>query len=159
MRIAKIIVGLILAAVTLPAPAQQGAAIGKVGTIYVRESRDLYYEKKIVRRPEGKELWAEIRLPEQMQDGTRGELAKLPPNAVIERGDLVEIRVAASIPQGLPLLADVTRVTTIVAKSDTLQAMVFGLPGARPAQALSVEAQACTGFFPTAVASAAAYTR
>ena len=159
MRIVKIIVGLVLAAVTMPAPAQQNAAIGKVETIYVRESKDLYYEKKIVRRPEGKQLWAEIRLPGQIQDGTRGELAQLPANAVIERGDLVEIRVAESMPQGLPLLADVTRVTTLVAKNDTLQAMVFGLPGARPTQGLFMEAQACTGMFPTAVASAAAYTK
>ena len=164
MRIVKIIVGLVLAAVTLPAPAQENAAgshtlVGKVETIYVREARDLFYEKKLLRKTDGKQLWAEIRFADQLPDGSRGELAQLPANAAIERGDLVEIRVAGMMPRGLPLLPEVTHVTSLVAKNDTLQAMVFGLPNARPMKGVLVEAQACSSPFPTSVASAAAYTR
>ena len=164
MRIDKIIAGLVFAAVTLPALAQQTAAngdtlVGKIETIFVREARALYYEKKLLRKTDGKELWAEIRFAHQLQDGSRGELAQLPANSALERGDLVEIRVADMMPPGLPLLPDVTRVTSLVAKSDTLQAMLFGLPNARPRKGMLMEAQACITTFPTYVASATANIR
>ena len=164
MRIDKIIAGLVFAAVTLPAAAQQTPAngntlIGKVETIYVREARDLFYEKKLLHKIDGKELWAEIRSAAQMQNGASGELAQLPATVTIARGDLVEIRVAGMMPRGLPLLPEVTHVTSLVAKNDTMQAMLFGLPDARPMKGVLVEAQACSSPFPTYLASAAANPR
>ena len=147
MKFVYFVAGLPLALLAAPALAQQDDAgnkslIGKVETVYVREARGLYFEKKLVRRAEGKELWAEIRLPQPSSGGSSSELARLPADVAIETGDLVETRIVEPMPQNRALL-EVNQVIKVVAKHDTLPALLFGLFNPRPIPGFHSEALAC----------------
>jgi hypothetical protein len=147
MKFVCFVAGLPLALLAAPALAQQDDAgskslIGKVETVYVREARGLYFEKKLVRRTEGKELWAEIRLPQPSGGGSSSELARLPTDVAIETGDLVETEIVDPMPRNRALF-EVNQVTKVVAKHNTLPAMLFGLSNPRPIPGFHAEALAC----------------
>jgi hypothetical protein len=167
MKLDHFVCGIVLAAATSAALAQQAVATGRVETVYVRESRNLFIEKKLLKRSENKELWAEVRIENPLSKEYVTELAKLPDAMAVDRGDLVETAISEStllgvaqfapvkpfaVSAGLMPFPEVNRVTALVAKHDTLRAMLFGLNNSRPRGNLGVEAQACTEVMPTALA-------
>ncbi len=148
MRIDRIVMGLLFASIAAAASARQNDAdgntvTGRIETIYVRESHRFFIERKLVRRTEGKELWAEVRFERLSQDDPVSELALLPANTGIEREDLVETRLAEPVPLIRGTLPEVSRVIKLVAKHDTLQAMLFGLSSPRRMQGLFAQAGMC----------------
>jgi hypothetical protein len=161
MKLEYIVCGFLFAAVASPVVAQQsatansGAMTGRIETVYVRESRNFFIEKKLLKRPSEKDLWAEVRVENPGHTEYVTELAKLPENVSIERGDLVEAVITEPAPQssaqfarnnagGLAPFPEVNRVTALLAKRDTLRAMLFGL-NKRPKlqQETAFEALAC----------------
>lgn len=176
MRLKQNVMGLLLTAFIASALAQDNSArgnsvTGRVETVFVRESRNLFIEKKLIRQSAQKELWAEVRVESPASNEYVTELARLPENLLVERGDLVETLMADStlsglsqfsspglyaISGGLAPLPDVNRVTMLVARRDTLRAMLFGIYNPRPSRGLYTEAQACTGPGSTALAYFAA---
>lgn len=147
MKLVHMVPGFALALLAAPVAAQQhgatnGNLIGKVETVYVREGRGVYFEKKLMRRTEGRELWADVRLPRPASGAASSELARLPANAAIETGDLVETKIVDPMPQNRELFA-VNQVLKVVAKHDTLPAMLFGLSEPSPARDFPAEALAC----------------
>jgi len=161
MRLNKIIAGLLVTGAAASALAQSDgvkgdAVIGKVNTVYVLEAKGLYIEKKLLRKTENKEVWVDIRLATSIPGEPTGELFQVPADIAIERGDLVATRVGDLTPRIMGLLPEVSRVTLLVAKHDTLMAMAFGLSNSRRPQGLHANAQAC--WSPTRVADAGAYS-
>ena len=149
MRPEQLILGLLIAGAAAPASARGNdvsgdAVIGKVETVFICESKGLYFEKKLLRNTRGKELWAEIRFANSFPDDPDRELYKLPENTTIERGDLVATRNADPMPSVMKLLPEVSRVTQLIAKHDTLMAMSFGLSNSRPMKGLTVQAAMCS---------------
>ena len=124
MNINKILAGLVMAGAAATALAQDGA-VGKVDTIYVREAKGLFIEKKLVRNNPSKDLWVNVRL---VTGEAASELYKVPAELAIERGDLVAMRDGDPTPASMNLLPIDNKVTQLVARSDTLQAMLFGIP-------------------------------
>jgi hypothetical protein len=173
MKLEQIASGLLLAALAASAPAQSvdGSHLtGQVERIYVRESRNLFIEKKLVRKPEQRELWAEVRIENPLRGEYVTELAQLPENVNIEHGDLVDTRITDAtllgvaqfspptfyaVPSGPAPLPEVNRVTALLAKHDTLRAMLFGLNNPARRQSLVAEAQTCLFVKPTAIAYSA----
>jgi hypothetical protein len=172
MKLAQNVMKLFLATFTASALAQGISAngnsvTGRVETVFVRESRNLFIEKKLLRPAAQKELWAEVRIASPARHEYVNELARLPENLLVERGDLVETLIADStlsgasqfaspglyaFSGGVAPLPEVNRVTMLVAKRDTLRAMLFGLYNPPPSRGLYTEAQACTGPGSTALA-------
>ena len=129
----KWVIGLVVAGAVSAACAESGEAtthgvIGKVGTVYVSEARGLYIEKKLLKKIENKELWADVRFENSRPDDTNYEMFKLPPEATIEPGDLVNTKTGDNSALAFKLLPDPNKITQLVAKRDTLMAMTFGLP-------------------------------
>ena len=160
MKLDYIVWGFLLAAGASPVLAQQsatansGAMTGRIETVYVRESRNFFIEKKLFKRPSEKDLWAEVRVENPARTEYVTELAKLPENVSIERGDLVEALItepalqgsaqyARNIAGGIAPFPEVNRVTALLAKRDTLRAMLFGLNKPQPRQPMAFEPQAC----------------
>jgi hypothetical protein len=163
MKLNYFVWGILLAATTPSALAQQdvansGPLTGRIETVFVRESRNLFIEKKLLKRSDSKDLWAEVRVENPVRNEYVTELAKLPANMNVERGDLVEAVIADStvsgfaqlsqfspyaVAGGLAPLPEVNRITALVARRDTLRAMLFGLNNSQPRQSLSFEPQAC----------------
>lgn len=139
MRINQIVLGLLAAAASASAPAEptnvgSNTITGRVETVYAREYPGCFIEKKLLRNTAGKDLWAEVRFGEQPQGGASTELARIGPDTAIERGDIVEMRLAESVPVIQGVLREANRVSRLVARHDTLQALLFGLPGALQSQ-------------------------
>ena len=148
MKLVHFVAVLPLALLAAPGLAQQDNAgnknqIGKVGTVYVREARGLYIEKNLMRRTEGKELWAEVRLPQSSGSSSSSELAKLPQDVAVETGDVVETRLVEPVYGDVAQL-EVNRVIRVVAKHDTLPAMLLGLADSPPVPGFDADALACT---------------
>jgi hypothetical protein len=163
MKLDQIVPALLFAAIASSALAQQSVAnsgplTGRIETVFVRESRNLFIEKKLLKRSKDKELWAEVRVENSLRNEYVTELAQLPENMIVERGDLVEAVIADSalsgfaplsqfspyaIAGGLAPLPEINRITALVARRDTLRAMLFGLYNPQPRQSLAFEAQAC----------------
>jgi hypothetical protein len=116
--------------------------IGKVDRVYVREFRGLYIEKKLLRHNEGKELWVDVRDPATAASQTIGEMFKVPADLAIERGDLVATRYGDESGAYLNLIPTPNKVTQLVARHDTLMAMMFGLPKSSPMVKLFLNAKA-----------------
>lgn len=172
MRLEQNVMGLLLTAFIASALAQENsvnsnAVTGRVETVFVRESRNFFIEKKLIRQSAQKELWAEVRVESPASNEYVTELARLPENLLVERGDLVETLMADStlsglsqftspglyaISGGLAPLPEVNRVTMLVARRDTLRAMLFGLYNPQPRRGIYMQAQACTGQESTALA-------
>jgi hypothetical protein len=100
---------------------------GMVERLYVadRFSKALFLGIKIHKPAPGQELWAELR----PADGTPSVMAQLPAAARVETGNIVEAQLAqhdATLPASLDKLA-LIRVTKVVAKHDTPDALAFGL--------------------------------
>jgi len=130
------VVGLLIAAATASASAQPGGSgnntvIGKVDTVYVRESKWLYIEKKLVRKVENEDLWVDVRFANPFPGDLGSELFQLPAHTAIERGDLVATKLGDQTALDMKLLPEVNQVTQLVAKHDTLIAMTFGLSNSR----------------------------
>jgi hypothetical protein len=102
-------------------------ALGKVHTIYVRVSDNLFFERKLVRPAPAQELWADVR---PAQDSGKANLYKLPQDVKVEPADVVATREGDN-PLVAPLIPEVSRVTHIVAKHDTIRAIAFGLPASK----------------------------
>ena len=173
MKLDYIVWGLLLATGASPVLAQQpatansGALTARVETVYVRESRGLFIEKKLLKRTGEKELWAEVRIENPVRREYVTELAKLPANVAIERGDLVaavitestrpgSTQFAQSNRAGIAPFPEINRVTALLAKHDSLRAMLFGLN--KPRQNIEFEPQACEAQ-PTELAYAAPAAR
>mgnify|MGYP001474701547 CR=1 FL=1 len=136
-----------LAVLSVAALAQQDNAgsknqIGKVQSVYVREARGLYIEKSLIRRPEGRELWAEVRVAQPASGGVASELAKLPAHVTVDTGDVVETRLVEPVHGDVAQL-EVNRVIRVVAKFDTLPAMLLGLAGSQAVPGLRADALVC----------------
>src|SRR5258707_671734 len=127
----KLLAGLIIAIGSVCAQPSESLAdemVGKVGTVFVRESRGLYIEKKLLRKVENKELWADIHFETSRVGHVVYELFKLSPEAAIEHGDWVMTKVGDSSGLAYNILAEPNEVTKLVAKHHALMAMTFGLP-------------------------------
>jgi hypothetical protein len=162
MTLIKIVSGALLAAAAGSVLAQDDGATGnsavsKVAAVYVREARGLYYEKALLRRAEDKALWVEVRFADALTGGVKSELFLVPAGVAIERGDLVVTRAGDESPRNLNLLPDVSRVTRLVAKHDTLMAMAFGLSNSTQLPGLYAQSQAC--WVPTQVADAGEFLK
>jgi hypothetical protein len=147
MRAKRIIAVLLLAGIAAPGLAQSPSAagsstIGKVDTVYVREARGLFFEKKLLRTAGRNELWVDVRLATSLAGDPRSELFRVPEDIAIERGDLVTTQYGDSTPLALKLLPEPNKVTQLVARHDTLMAMTFGLPNAGRMLDLFVAAKA-----------------
>jgi hypothetical protein len=113
-----------------------------VDTVYVREAKGLYIEKKLLRKIEHKELWVDVRFATALPGDPKSELFQVPADIAIERGDLVATRIGEPTLRSMNLLPVVSRVTRLVARHDTLMAMAFGISNSRRTQGLGVETQA-----------------
>ncbi len=125
----------VIAMTALPVLAEEtapGAIVGKVEKFYVRESNNFYIEKSLVRKPRDAEEWTEVRFAAPLADGRRSEIVRLPESAKVERGDLVSTQLADKRDFVRGLIPDVSRVVSLVAKHDTLAAMMFDLPKPAP---------------------------
>jgi hypothetical protein len=169
MKLEHIASGLLLAALAASAPAQNvdgNHLTGQVERIYVRESRSLFIEKKLIRKPAERELWAEVRIENPLRREYTTELAQLPQNVNIEHGDLVDTMITDAsllgvaqfsqprlyaMPSGPAPLPEINRVTALLAKHDTLRAMLFGLNNSARGSVVA-DAQTCAFPRPTALA-------
>ena len=132
------IAAIAMSATIAPAYAGQDegqSAAGRVETVMVKEARGLYIEKKLVRKAEDKEVWVEVRFPGSGMNGAQTDLFQVPENATLERGDIVVAEVADQSPRVFSLIADVNRVTSLVARHDTLYALLFDMGTRRAASA------------------------
>src|SRR5450631_46457 len=75
------------------------AIIGKVETIYVRESRNLFIEKKLLRKTQSRDQWIEVRF----DDGAPRELFRMPADLSIARGDRVAPQAGDLTPRNMNL--------------------------------------------------------
>jgi hypothetical protein len=146
MTLNKIFTGLLIAGAATSALAQSDSAIdtpviSKVDTVYVREAKGLYIEKSLLRHIDGKQLWVDVRLATMVAGETASELFQVPADLAIERGDLVTTRIGDTTALSLKLIPEVSRVATLVAKSDTLMAMTFGHTNSKSALGFFITAQ------------------
>ena len=146
MRLNKFLAGLLMTgAVVAPVAHADGrpgnAGVGKVDTVYVREARGFFIEKKLLHHSEGKEVWVDVRSPETVVAETTGEMFKVPADLTIERGDLVATQIGAA-GRELSLIPIPNKVTLLVAPRDSLMAMTFGLPKSWPIVKLFLNAKA-----------------
>ena len=136
MKATRIIAGLLTCAAVVSANAHADNAanseVGKVDTVYVRQARGLFIEKKLVRKIEDKEIWVDARTADALEQHTGGEMFKVPSNLPIERGDLVAMRLGDESARALNLIPIPNQVTHLVARHDTLMAIAFGLPKTSP---------------------------
>jgi hypothetical protein len=140
MRLNKIITALLIAGTTAAALAQPVSVTGRVQTVYVREARGLYYEKKLLTGAATKPVWAEVRTEAALPGEPQTELVRVPANLAVERGDIVSFRTGDETPLDLNLIPSVSRVTALVARHDTLAAITYGVVNPAPAQNLFVQA-------------------
>jgi hypothetical protein len=140
MKLTKILAGLLMSGAVVSACAS--SEIGKVDRVYVREARGLYFEKKLLRRTEGKEVWVNVRGATMVSDKSTGEMFKVPADLAIERGDLVATRIGDESLRDLNLVPIPNKVTQLVARHDTLMAMTFGLPTTSPLLNVFMQAKA-----------------
>ncbi len=139
MKFARLLGAMLFATAAVPCFAQQnadGGIVGKVETFYVRESANFFIEKSLVRRPRNNEQWTEVRFARPLTDGRKSEIVRLPDDAKVERGDLVSTQLADKRDFVPGLIPEVNRMVSLVAKSDTLAAMVFDLPQPAPSAAM-----------------------
>jgi hypothetical protein len=133
---------LLTAAGFAPGLAQAGGdgdVIGRVETVYVRESRDFFIEKKLLRKTAGKELWVAVNVAQE----SKSELYRMPADVKIERGDMVATQAGDSKFHSMNLVPQGNRVTELVAPRDTLMAMSSGLSTGTDARIYSVASQSC----------------
>jgi hypothetical protein len=116
-----------------------GDAVGRVETVYVRESRDLFIEKKLVQKTAGRELWVEVNFAQE----SNPELYRMPVDVKIERGDVVATHAGDSKLHANNLVPQVNRVTEVVAPHDRVMAMSFGLSAAPGVLFYAAASQAC----------------
>jgi hypothetical protein len=140
MRLNKLITGLMIAGMAATTLAQPVSVTGKVETVYVREARGLYYEKKLLSGATNKPVWAEVRTATALPGEPQTELVRVPANLVVERGDVVTFRAGDETPLDMNLIPTMSRVTALVARHDTLAAMTYGIVNPAPAQNLFVQA-------------------
>jgi hypothetical protein len=128
MKIIRLAVWLVAVLAAWPAAAENtDAIVGKVVRIYVREANNFFIETNLVRNAGGREHWTEVRFAAPLADGRQSELLRLPEATSVERGDLVSAQLAekrAFIPGLIP---EVNRMVALVAKHDTLAAMLFDM--------------------------------
>jgi hypothetical protein len=138
MDLLRLLPAVLLAAAALPALAQDtgtGAIVGKVVNIYVRESTNFYIETGLLRHAAGKQHWTEVRFAAPLADGRTSELVRLPDARAVERGDIVRAQLVDSRPFVPGLIPEVNRMVALVAKHDTIAAMMFDLPKPAPGTA------------------------
>jgi len=129
-----------IAAVTAIASAHAGqndasgqAAAGRVETVMVKQARGFFIEKKLLRKTDDKEVWVEVRFPATYLNGPDTNVFQVPENTTLERGDIVMAEVADQSPRVFKLLAGENQVTSLVARHDTLQALLFDVRSRRVA--------------------------
>jgi len=137
MKLYRLAAAFVLAVSALPVMAEDtGAVIGKVDKIYVRESANFFIEKSLLRRPRNQEQWSEVRFAEPLADGRKSELVRLPDSVNVERGDLVSAQLADKRDTLPGLIPEVNRMVSVVAKHDTLAAIMYDLPKPMPGAVL-----------------------
>ena len=138
MKFFRIVAALFLAA-ALPAFADStgaGEIVGKVVKFYIRESNNFFIETSLLRNSGSREQWTEVRFASPLADGRMTELVRMPDNAKVERGDLVSAQLHSNRDLVPGLIPEVNRMVALVAKHDTLQAMMFDLPKPVPGATL-----------------------
>jgi hypothetical protein len=140
-----LIFGLLGSAGAVPACAQAGdaagaARVGRIETIYVRVSPDLFIEQKLLRKTAGKELWADVKFAQEPAQ----EIFRMPAQIVVEGGDLVATQPGDTKLHSMNLLPQDNRVTELVAKRGTLMAMSYGSANAASARGLYAEPSVCS---------------
>jgi hypothetical protein len=108
------------------------AVIGKVERHYVRESPNFFIEKRLVRKPRNDEQWTEVRFAAPLADGRKSEIVRLPQTASVERGDLISTQIVDKRDAMPGLIPEENRMISLVAKHDTLAAIMFDLPKPSP---------------------------
>ena len=157
MRLNKIITALLVAGMTAAALAQPVTTTAKIQTVYVRESRGLFYEKKLLTGAANKPLWAEVRMATETPGDVKTELVRVPANLPVEQGDVVSIRSGDESALTMNLIPEISRVTGVVARHDTLAAMTYGVVS--PAPVLNLFVQAHSPWMPAPAAHATANGR
>ena len=109
------------------------AAAGRVETVLVKEARGFFIEKKLLRKTDDKEIWVEVRFPASYLSGPDTNVFQVPENVALERGDIVMAEIADQSPRVFKLIAGENQVTSLVAKRDTLQALLFDVRSRRVA--------------------------
>ena len=111
-------------------------------TVYVREAKGLFIEKKLLRHSEGREVWVDVRGAATVAATTIGDMFQVPADLAIQRGDLVATRMGDDSALAFKLIAIPNKITRLVAPHDSLMAMTFGLPKAPGMVNLSLNAKA-----------------
>lgn len=147
MEIHNLMATLLVIAAPAPAMAQpdgmaDNTRMGRVDTVYVRVATAFYVQKSLLRNSDKQELWVDVRPATSLSGDAASELFRAPADVVIERGDLVITRSGDPTARTTNLLSEVSRVTRLVAKHDTLMAMTFGLSNSNLAVDLFTEPQA-----------------
>ena len=128
MKIIRLAVWLFAVLAAWPAAAENtDAIVGKVVKIYIREANNFYIETSLVRSSDNREHWTEVRFAAPLADGRKTELVRLPEATKVERGDLVSAQLAEKRDFVRGLIPEVNRMVAMVAKHDTLAAMLFDM--------------------------------
>lgn len=168
MKLNHFACGLLFALAVWPAFAQTTSELtGRIETVYVRASRNFFIEKKLLKKAPALEWWAEIKIENPLANEYTTELVQLPREFIVERGDLVEASIPQAalsglaplfqpvlyaVPRGVAPMPELGRVTALVARHDTLRAMLFGMKTRQPRSTVAASAQACFSPLPTALA-------
>ena len=130
MKTFKCIIALLAALAAAPGLAENtdaGAVTGKVVNIYVRDANNFYIEAGLVHDKAGKQQWTEVRFAAPLADGRTSEMVRMPDATIVERGDLVSTRLVEKRDSLPGLIPAVNRMVALVAKHDTLAAMLFDM--------------------------------
>lgn len=147
MSTKSIIAGLLLAASVLPAQAADtseylgGSTVtGKVAGVYTRLPGGVYVAEEL-KAPEG-QRWVEIRFAKPLANGRSSTTALIAVDEGVQRGDLVQIRIAHSGNIAVAPVREVNRVAAIEAKFYTAEAKNYGKPADPASRLLQQVAQA-----------------
>jgi hypothetical protein len=128
MKLIRLAVWLFAVLAAWPAAAENtDAIVGKVVKIYIREANNFFIETSLVRSSGNREHWTEVRFAAPLADGRKTELVRLPESTKVERGDLVSAQLAEKRDFIPGLIPEVNRMVALVAKHDTLAAMLFDM--------------------------------
>ena len=127
-RMAAMLLSVLTAMPVFADESANGAIVGKVVKIYIREANNFFIETNLVRNAGNKQHWTEVRFAAPLADGRTSEVVRLPEAARVERGDLISTQLAEKREFVPGLIPDVNRMVALVAKHDTLAALMFDAP-------------------------------
>lgn len=124
-----------------PAFGQQSdkAVVGKVEGTYVRESESVFIDTRIATTTRGRQVWSDVRFATPLADGRARELALMPPESKVGIGDVVEARIADRQIDDWVDVPETSRMTRLVAKRDSIEAVLFGTAMSTPRNNAAIE--------------------